>query len=102
MKIIYNDCFGGFAIPDEICNKLELHTYDDGRAVRTNPTFIEWVEEHNLDYGECNCTELRVADIPEEATDWVITDYDGVETIYYVIDGKILRYEEEYEEYEEE
>ena len=31
----------------------------------------------------------KVVDIPDESTDYLITDYDGIETLYYVLDGKI-------------
>lgn len=32
---------------------------------------------------------LEVVEIPEEATDWEIDEYDGQESITYVVDGKI-------------
>ena len=35
------------------------------------------------------CAKLKVVEIPEEATDWEINEYDGLESITYVVDGKL-------------
>ncbi len=32
--------------------------------------------------------------LPKTATDWMVTDYDGSETLYIVEDGKIKCYED--------
>jgi redox-sensitive bicupin YhaK (pirin superfamily) len=32
---------------------------------------------------------LRLVEIPDTMTDWEKNDYDGIETITYVVDGKI-------------
>lgn len=34
-------------------------------------------------------SDLIIVDIPDEATDWQLQDYDGIESIIYVVDGKI-------------
>jgi hypothetical protein len=86
MKIILNDDFGSFYIPAQIAEKLDCsQVYDCGEVsaeIRTNPDFIEYVETHK-------CYPLIIADIPDEATDYKILDYDGMETAIYVLDGKI-------------
>jgi hypothetical protein len=35
------------------------------------------------------CAKLKVVEIPEEATDWELNEYDGLESITYVVDGKL-------------
>lgn len=51
-------------------------------------------EFHNWCKNNMN-TDLRVAVIPDDVTDWMVSDYDGLETIYFVRNGKIYCYSED-------
>lgn len=82
MKIVINCTFGGFGVPDEVCEKLGCETFDDTCPIRTSKELIDWVNSHNKD--------LIVVDIPDEATDFIIHEYDGKEWIDAVVDGKIV------------
>lgn len=84
MKLVINTCFGGFGINPSIAGKYGFDEYSESR---TNKKLIELIE-HGVD---CNgsCSELKVVDIPDEATDYKIIDYDGSEDVLYVINGKI-------------
>lgn len=86
MKIVINVCFGGFSLPNEFCTKYHMNRYDD--IERTDERLISFVESHNNCVKE-NCTQLVVEEIPENATDYTIFEYDGAESLYYVVDGKI-------------
>jgi len=96
MKVVINTCYGGFDIPEE----LHDHFYDDsGYEIpdanpRTDKVLIDFIETHGDDdnFYVFGYSSLRVVEIPDNATDWIITDYDGLETIYYVVDGKIYSY----------
>ena len=79
MDIVVNRSWGSFHIPKEIANKHGLSVYDD--IDRTDKELVNWANT--------NTSSLRVFSIPDEATDWEISDYDGMETIIYVVDGKI-------------
>lgn len=87
MKIVINACFGGFSLSDEACADLGVDPYDFDRD-RTNPVLIEYVEKHP-DTVSGDCAHLFVEEIPDEATDYFISEYDGNETLVYVLDGKI-------------
>lgn len=93
MKIVFNSTYGGFRWPDEICKKFDICRYDYYGDERTNPDIIEALEAYLLTDPDC---ELRVADIPDDATDWMISEYDGNETIYCVINGKLYGLFEKY------
>lgn len=88
MKYVINEAFGGFEIPDEVLNNPKFITienpddFDDSPDIRTNPILIDWVK-HNPN------SELAIVNIPDEATDYMINDYDGYESVYAVINGKI-------------
>ena len=87
MEIVLNSCFGGFSLSEIACKKLGLiNPY--APIGRTDPRLIECVrtlgEEANG-----NCASLRIVEIPNDCTDWEINDYDGVETITYVVGGQL-------------
>ena len=84
MKIVINRTFGGFRVPDEVCEKLGCGTFDDDRKIRTSKELIDWVNSHPMN------EHLVVVDIPDEATDFIIHEYDGKEWIDAVVDGKIV------------
>lgn len=84
MYYVINRAWGGFDIPDEICEILGCEEYDDRDELRTNPILVNWVFHHTEE------TDLRVVDIPDTATDWLRQEYDGLESIICVIDGKLV------------
>ena len=86
MKIVINVEFGGFSLPKEFCKKYHMDVYDD--IDRTDKRLINYVESHN-NCVEVFCGKLVVKEIPDNATDYMISEYDGAESIYYVLDGKI-------------
>ena len=71
---------GEFDLPEEMLS--ELLADEVCYEIRTNPIFIDWVSSHPE-----SC--FRVAEIPEEATDWELFPEDGPEGIIAVIDGKL-------------
>lgn len=86
MKIVINGCFGGFSLSDEAVEKYGL---DDSRDIdRTDARLIQAVEEMG-DAANGRYAELGVAEIPDEATDYYIEEYDGAESLLYVLNGKI-------------
>jgi len=91
MKIVINACYGGFGLSDEayhfFAEKLNdewINEFD----LRTNPLFIQKVEENSY-WVSNDYSKLRVVEIPDEATDWAIDEYDGLERVMYVLNGKI-------------
>jgi hypothetical protein len=89
MKIVINKCFGGFSVNDNIVKMLNLESRYDLEDDRTNARLIELIEsgeDVNGDY-----SNLTVVEIPDDATDYMINEYDGYENVLYVLDGKIKR-----------
>lgn len=87
MKIVINRCFGGFSVSDAVVEALHLDSaWAD--VERTDPTLIAMVEE-DARAASGLCARLKVIEIPDAATDWEFEEYDGMETITYVLDGKI-------------
>ena len=81
MKIVVNADFGGFGYGVSKEYEECVFAYENDRA---NSELVAFVENHPDD-----CGDLAIMTIPDNATDWDIEDYDGCETLIYVVDGKI-------------
>ena len=86
MRIVINVDFGGFSLPTEFCKKYNMNEYDD--IERTDERLIKFVMSHKNSV-KVYCGRLVAEEIPDNATDYMIFEYDGAESIYYVLDGKI-------------
>ena len=87
MKVVINNCYGGFCFPSGYAAERPFAEPDD-KNERINPMLVKYVEDHP-DKSKNEYSELIVVEIPDSATDFIIKDYDGLETVYYVIYGKI-------------
>lgn len=110
MKVVINDCFGGFGLSDEACKLCiergmtcsedyrdntdfiffpkgnmfseyyRINDRDD-KKIRTNPIVIRVVEELGEE-ANGSCADLSIVEIPFDSTDgWYIHEYNGRETI---------------------
>ena len=87
MKIVVNRCYGGFSLSQACANALGTSRYPD-EEIRTDERLIRMVEEDPVAASGL-CAKLDVAEIPDDATDWMLHDYDGLEDILYVQNGKL-------------
>jgi len=86
MKIVLNKDYGGFSVSDYVRDTLDLE--DNYSADRKDPRLIKLIEDFP-DRCDGTFATLKIVEIPDEATDYYISDYDGLETIIYVINGKL-------------
>ena len=93
MKLIINRNYGGFYIPKRILKELGYKDCWDGDInwnMRGDLRLIKMVEENPKQFQEeCFRPDLCVVEIPKEATDYKILEYDGAESVIYVLNGKI-------------
>ena len=94
MKIVLNECYGGFGLSDFGAKILGTHnperemSFGNGNAM--HETLAALVEKFGAQLnGEF--ANLEVFEIPDDVTDWEIDDYDGYESLLYVRNGKIWR-----------
>ena len=91
MKIVINKCFGGFGLSEKAREILGIdNSFDEYQIDRNDPKLIEVVETLG-DEANGNYARLRVVNIPDDATDWEIDEYDGAEKVLFVVNGKIGR-----------
>lgn len=88
MKIVLNKCYGGFELSKFACEKLRCGPFDYDR---TDEKLIDLIETYGSEKcgADDGCTALVIVEIPDETTDWEIDEYNGIESVTYVIDGKI-------------
>lgn len=91
-KIVINVCFGGFDVPSGFCETYGLDKWSSWDIPRDDARLVEYVESHADENGQLafGCSRLCVCEIPDNATDWRIQEYDGAEDVWCVVDGKIV------------
>jgi hypothetical protein len=81
MKVVINDCYGGFGLSKKALDMLGLKSDSIFDRDRANPKLVEVVEKLG-EKANGFCASLRVIEIPDDVKEWYIDDYDGVETIH--------------------
>ena len=86
MKIVLSKCYGGFSLSPMALDILGIEYEED--IERTDPRLVEVVEA-DAKAASGLFAELTVVEIPDEATDYSVDEYDGFESVVYVVDGKL-------------
>jgi len=83
MKVVINDCHGGFGLSDAALKEYKIrkditdpnfYHYD---IPRDCPVLVEMVERGDVD---SVYSDLRVVEIPDDVN-WYIEEYDGLEHV---------------------
>jgi len=102
MKIVISTCYGGFglskraffrlrelghpmAIKEPILRSTYLSNID-----RSDAMLLQVINEMGGEEGASPLAKLRIVEIPEKATDFRIMEYDGLEYVLAVVEGKII------------
>jgi len=84
MKIVINDCYGGFGLSEEAeelyVQKKNISGPLRGDILRNDSVLVEVVETLG-DKASGIYSKLKVVEIPDDVTDWRIEEYDGWEHI---------------------
>lgn len=92
MKIAVNNYYGEWALTDRIIRGLgcDIRSEDyyilQDHIKRNDPKLVKLVIEDIIRDEE---SVYGIVEIPDDATDWEISEYDGWEEVTYVLDGKI-------------
>lgn len=95
MKIVINECYGGFSVSRlvyaELGIKYDGFGYIDNEdlgiknnnnyAYRADKRLIKAIEKIGLEESSGKLSELRIVEIPN-GIKWEIDEYDGMETIH--------------------
>ena len=87
MKIVINDCYGGYGLSEDF---LEKYGKEFIERERDDVELIAAIEE----FGEMEASDyyakLRIVEIPDDCTDYYVHEYDGAESVIYVRGGKLF------------
>jgi hypothetical protein len=81
MKLVINKNYGGFGYGCKGNCKAIACMFEEERNA---PELVEMVEAMPE-----LCGDLRIVEIPDTATDYNIDEYDGFESVVYVVNGKL-------------
>ena len=84
MKIVINDCYGGFGLSEQATNWMteKMGEFYYGDIERNNPILVQCIEELGSNAND-TFSKLKIVKIPDEVK-WEINDYDGMETIHEI------------------
>lgn len=74
--------WGSFRLPDEIAQIIGCDEYDSTNEIRCHPILVDWIKKNPY-------SELKLACVPGEATDFKVLDYDGMESVIMCVDGAL-------------
>lgn len=86
MKFVINDYFGRYSLSTDFLNK---YGKEFGSLKRDDPKLVAAVEEFGEEEASGFTAKLCIKEIPDDATDYSVEEYDGAESIIYVKDGKL-------------
>ena len=89
MTFVLNKCFGGFSISQFAMEALGVDTKYPDLTADMAAQLASLIAEHGSEKCSGPYARLEVVKIPDECTDYEITDYDGIEQVTYVLDGKL-------------
>lgn len=87
MKLVINKRFGGFGISNSAAEILGIDKYDF--IERENEDLISLIEEKGSEFVSGSFAKLQIVEIPDSTTDYIIDEYDGMERVIYVLNGKL-------------
>lgn len=88
MKIVINDCYGGYGLSEEFMDKYGKEFIE---RERNDPELIAAIEEFGEEESSGYYSALSIVEIPDDCTDYYVsTSIDGAESIIYVRGGKLF------------
>ena len=91
-KVVINIDYGGYSISNKAWKAIQdAHEPSEiqGDECRTSPALIDFIHKYGFKAASGHYSNLAFALIPDDATDWRIEEYDGMETVWYVQNGKM-------------
>jgi hypothetical protein len=86
MKVVINNCYGGFSLSDagiarylELADLVMTSKFYDRDIPRDDAALIQVVEELE-DAADGACADLKIVEVPD-GVEWQIEEYDGNEWV---------------------
>lgn len=89
MVFVLNKCFGGWSLSDWAVEQLGVEDNYPYRDEFSLDKLVQLINEYGSEKVSGRSAKLKVIEVPDTCTDYEINEYDGIETITYVVDGKL-------------
>ena len=82
MKVVINNCHGGFSLSEEAFKELGLkwEGYGYPEMERNDPKLVACVEKLGSEKAGGGFAQLKIVEVPDNV-DWYIEEYDGMEWV---------------------
>lgn len=88
MELVINKCYGGFTLSAKALKALKMTEDETGELERNDERLVACVKSLK-EKASGMYSKLEVVSIPDDFTDYEIDEYDGRESVIYVVDGKL-------------
>lgn len=89
MVFVLNKCYGGFSLSPFAVERLGVDSaYADLDSLQID-ALAALIAEYSSEKCSGSFAKLKVVEVPDTVTDWIVQEYDGIEVLIYVLDGKI-------------
>ena len=89
MVFVLNKCFGGWSLSDWAVEQLGVEDNYPLMSELDVDKLVQLIKDYGSEKVSGCCAKLRVVEVPDTCTDYEIDEYDGIERVIYVVDGKI-------------
>ena len=91
MVFVLNKCYGGFSLSPFAMERLGVSDpYADLGSLQID-ALAALITEFGSEKCSGSSAKLEVVEVPDTITDWIVQEYDGIEVLIYVLDGKIYQ-----------
>lgn len=90
MRFLLNKKYGTFCISDFAKGKLCCDTnYPDDHDEHLREDLMDLIVIYGSEKISGKNAKLKIVEVPDDITDWTTINYDGCETLIYVLNGEL-------------
>lgn len=89
MLFVLNKCYGGWSLSDWAVEQLGVEDNYPLMSEVDVDKLAQLINEYGSAKVSGHSAKLKVIEVPDTCTDYEIDEYDGIERVTYVVDGKL-------------
>jgi len=89
MLFVLNKCYGGWSLSDWAVEQLGVEDNYPLMSEVDVDKLAQLINEYGSAKVSGHSAKLKVVEVPDTCTDYEINEYDGIECVTYVVNGKL-------------